>query len=112
MSDRLSPGLEAKARIQALSQKQFQAFFDEVPSTAMQRVARHLPSVDGFRKTSQAGIMRQKEALARRLSKSTAQDRDYQGLYMIWRTWIDENIADAALIQELIEDVEEAAEGK
>jgi hypothetical protein len=112
MSDRLQPGPGAKTRIQALSQKQFQAFFDEVPAAAMQRVARYLPSIDGFRKTSQAGILRQKEALARRLSKSIAQDRDYHGLYLIWRTWIDENVTNAVLIQELIDDVEEAAEGK
>jgi len=83
-----------------------------VPAAAMQRVARYLPNVDGFRKTSQAGIMRQKEGLARRLSKSTAQDRDFNGLYLIWRTWIDENVTNAVLIQELIDDVEEAAEGK
>ena len=68
MSDALTPSPDAKARIQALGQKALLAFFEEVSTAAMQQVARGLPSVDGFRKTSQAGIAKQKETLARKLS--------------------------------------------
>jgi hypothetical protein len=109
MSERLSPGPEAKARIQALSEKDFHAFFDEVPVGAMQRVARFLPSIDGFRQTSAAGITRQKAALARKLNKPNATDREFHGLYLIWRSWIDENLENAVTVQELIDHVEDAA---
>ncbi len=86
------------------------AFFDEIPAVAMQQVARFLPSIDGFRKTSQAGIAKQKEALARKLTRSGAQDRDYHGLYLIWRLWIDENFPNAQFAHELIDGVEDAAD--
>ena len=81
MSDRLSPGPDAKARFQALGEKDFQTFFEEVSAPAMQSVARYLPTVDGFRKTSLAGIAKQKTALARKLTKANANDRDFNGLY-------------------------------
>lgn len=110
MSDRIAPGPEAKARIQNLGHEKLQGFFDEIPASAMQTVARFLPGVDGFRKTSQAGIIRQKQALAQRLTRSSGQERDYYALYMIWRTWIDEHIQDPLLVQELVDDVEEAAD--
>lgn len=107
----LSPGPDAKARIQKLSQKELQEFFDEVPSAGMRFVASVLPTVDGFRPGSPAGIVRQKEALARRLIRPTANDRDFHGLYVIWRTWIGETQANAPLIQELIDKLEDAADG-
>lgn len=110
MSDRLSPGPDAKARIQKLSQKELQEFFAEVPAAGMRFVASVLPNVDGFRPGSPAGIVRQKEALARRLSRPTANDRDFHGLYVIWRTWIGETQANAPLIQELIDKLEDAAD--
>ena len=106
----LSPGPDAKARIQKLSQKELQGFFDEVPAAGMRFVASVLPTVDGFRPGSPAGIVRQKEALARRLSRPTANDRDFHGLYVIWRTWIGETQANAPLIQELIDKLEDAAD--
>ena len=68
MSDALTPSPDAKVRIQALGQNALLAFFGEVSTSAMQHVARGLPSIDGFRKTSQAGIAKQKETLARKLS--------------------------------------------
>ncbi|WP_050631120.1 hypothetical protein [Bradyrhizobium viridifuturi] len=110
MSDRLTPGPDAKTRIQAHSEADFQSFFDELPVPAMQRVARHLPRIDGFRPTSSLGIARQKTALARKLSKPNATDRDYHGLYLIWREWIYVSFKNAASIQELIDQVEEAAD--
>jgi len=110
VSDALTPGPDARARIQALGQKTLLAFFGEVPAGAMQQVARFLPSVDGFRKTSDAGIAKQKEALARKLSRSGANDRDYHGLYLIWRSWIDANFPNAELAHELIDGVEDAAD--
>lgn len=109
MSERLIPGADAKARVNALSQKELQAFFDEVPLSDMQLAARVLPSPDGFRRTSEAGIIRQKEMLARRLSRSAANDREYHGLYVIWRTWVDKRLPEASTIQGMIDDVEEAA---
>lgn len=110
MSDRLIPGREAKARIQALPEKDFQGFFDELPVDAMQRVARHLPKIDGFRPTSSLGIARQKSALARKLSRPNATDRDYHGLYLIWREWIYATFKNSATVQELIDQVEDAAD--
>jgi hypothetical protein len=110
MSERLVPGAEARARVTGLSQKELQAFFDEVPLSDMQFAARVLPSPDGFRRTSEAGIIRQKEMLARRLSRSVANDREYHGLYVIWRTWIDKRLPEATTIHGMIDDVEEAAE--
>jgi hypothetical protein len=92
-----------------LSQKELKAFFDEVPLTDMQLAARVLPSPAGFRRTSEAGIIRQKEILARRLSRSTANDRDYHGLYVVWRIWVDKWLPGGATIQGMIDDVEEAA---
>lgn len=110
MSDRLSPGPEAKARFQGLGEKEFQAFFDEIPATAMRSVAKYLPSVDGFRKTSLAGLAKQKAALARKLIKANANDRDFNGLYLIWRTWIDANFENAKAIHEVIDKLEAAAD--
>ena len=110
MSDRLSPEPDAKARFQALGEKEFQTFFDEIPAPSMQGVARYLPSVDGFRKTSSAGIAKQKAALARKLSKENANDRDFNGLYLIWRTWIDANFENPKVIHELMDKLEEAAD--
>jgi hypothetical protein len=110
MSDALTPGSDAKARIQSLGQKALIAFFEEVPAAAMQQVARLLPSVPGFRKTTQAGIAKQKECLARKLTRPSAQDRDYHGLYVIWRSWIDGNLQNAQLAHELIDAVEDAAD--
>jgi predicted nucleic acid-binding Zn-ribbon protein len=106
----LSPGPDAKARIQKLSQKELQEFFEEVPAAGMRFVASVLPTVDGFRPGSPAGIVRQKEALARRLIRPTANDRDFHGLYVIWRTWIGETQANAPLIQELIDKLEDVAD--
>lgn len=110
MSDRLIPGTEAKARIQAQPEKDFQGFFDELPVDAMQRVARHLPKIDGFRPTSSLGIARQKSALARKLSRPNATDRDFHGLYLIWREWIYATFKNSATVQELIDQVEDAAD--
>ena len=110
MSDRLSPGADAKARFQALGEKRFHSFFDEIPAPAMKSVAQYLPSVDGFRKTSLAGIAKQKAALARKLSKASANDRDFEGLYLIWRTWIDANFENPKAIHELMDKLEEAAD--
>jgi hypothetical protein len=110
VSDRLSPGPEAKARFQALGEKEYQAFFDEIPASAMRSVAKFLPSVDGFRKTSLAGITKQKTALARKLSRAGANDRDFNGLYLIWRTWIDANFENPKAIHEAMDKLEEAAD--
>lgn len=110
MSDRLSPGPEAKARFQALDEKDFGAFFDEISPTAMRKVAKYLPSVDGFRKTSHAGIAKQKVALARKLTKGTAGDRDFHGLYLIWRTWIDANFENSKTIHEAMDKLEKAVD--
>jgi chemotaxis protein histidine kinase CheA len=110
MTDRLTPSPEARSRIQQLSRKELQAFFDEVPAPAMRSLALYLPPVDGFRRGSPAGIIKQKEALARRLSRPAANEHDYNALYMVWRTWIDETQPNAPLIQTLIDELEEAAE--
>ena len=110
MSDRLSPGPDAKARFQALGEKEFHTFFEEIPAPAMQSVARYLPAVDGFRKTSLAGIAKQKTALARKLTKANANDGDFNGLYLIWRTWIDANFENPKAIHELMDKLEEAAD--
>jgi chromosome segregation ATPase len=110
MSDRLSPGPDAKARFQALAEKEFFTFFDEIPAPAMQGVAQYLPSVDGFRKTSLAGIAKQKTALARKLTKANANDRDFNGLYLIWRTWIDANFKNPKAIHKLMDELEEAVD--
>src|SRR5262245_44073277 len=110
MTDRLSPSPEARARIQQLSQKELQAFFDEVPARAMRSLAPYLPPVDGFRPGSPAGIVKQKETLARRLNRPAANENDYNALYMVWRTWIDETQPNAPLIQNLIDELEEAAD--
>jgi cytochrome c556 len=110
MSDRLQPEAEAKARIQALAEADFMSFFDELPVNATQRVARHLPKMDGFRPTSSAGIARQKSALARKLSRPSATDRDFQNLYLFWREWIYATFKNSSTVQELIDQIEEAAE--
>lgn len=110
MTDHLTPGPEARARIQQLGQKELQAFFDEVPAPAMRSLAPNLPRVDGFRRGSPAGIIKQKEALARRLSRPAANEYDYKALYMMWRAWIDETQPNAPLIQNLIDELEEAAD--
>lgn len=110
MSDRLSPGPDAKARYQALGEKELHAFFDEIPAHAMRSIAQYLPTVDGFRKTSLAGIAKQKTALARKLSKTNANDRDFNGLYLIWRTWIDTNLENPKTIHKLMDKLEEAAD--
>jgi len=109
MTDRLSPTPEAKARIQAHSEAEFLTLFNELPVDAFQRVARHLPKVDGFRPTSTAGIAKQKAALARKLSKTNATDREYYGLYLIWREWIYATFKNSATVQELIDQIEDAA---
>ena len=109
MSDRLSPGPDAKARFQALGEKDFHSFFEEISAPAMQSVARYLPTVDGFRKTSLAGIAKQKTALARKLTKANANERDFNGLYLIWRRWIDANFENPKAIHELMDKLEEAA---
>ena len=67
MTDRLIPSAEAKARIQQRSQKELLAFFAEVPAPAMRPLAPYLPRMDGFRRGSPTGIVKQKETLARRL---------------------------------------------
>jgi hypothetical protein len=54
--------------------------------------------------------LRKQTALARKLSKSSATDRDYHGLYLIWREWIYATFKNSASIQELIDQVEEAAD--
>lgn len=110
MTDRLAPGPEARARIQQFSQKELQAFLDEVPAPAIRSLAPYLPPVDGFRRGSPAGIIKQKEALARRLSRPAANEHDYKALYMVWRTWIDETQPNAPVIQILIDKIEEAAD--
>lgn len=105
MTGRLYPDPSAQARINALGQHELHAFLDEVPQSDIRRFAGNLPSVPGFRKTSEAGISRQKEALARHLSRSSASDRDYHGLYLMWRSWIDHYIPNARTIQGLIDDL-------
>jgi hypothetical protein len=109
MSQRLAPGPEARERISRLTAKEIQAFLDEVPLVDMRLAARVLPSVDGFRRTSASGIIRQKEILARRLSRSMANDRDFLGLYAIWRKWVGNHLPDAGTIHGMIDDVEETA---
>lgn len=109
MTDHLTPGAEAKARIQQFGQKELQTFFNEVPAEAMRALAPNLPHVDGFRRGSAAGISKQREALARRLSRPGANEYDYKALYLVWRAWIDETQANASLIQQLIDELEEAA---
>lgn len=110
MTDRLTPSPEAKARVQQRSQKELLAFFAEVPAPAMRPLEPYLPRVDGFRRGSPTGIVKQKETLARRLGRPTANENDYNALYMVWRAWIDETQHNAPLIQSLIEELEEAAE--
>lgn len=110
MSGRLSPGPEARARLQALGEEEFQAFFDEIPPPAMQGIAKYLPSVDGFRNTSPAGIAKQKVALARKLRKANVGDRDFNALYLIWRTWIDANFENPKVVHEVMDKLEEAAD--
>jgi hypothetical protein len=110
VSDRLSPGPDAKARFQALGDKGCLAFFDEIPAPAMQSVAKYLPSVAGFRKTSSAGIIKQKAALARNICKATANDRDFNALYLIWRTWIDAHFVKPKAIHEAMDKLEKAAD--
>ncbi len=110
MTDRLIPSSEAKARVQQLGQKELQAFFDEVPASAIRPLAAYLPPVDGFRRGSAAGIAKQKETLARRLSRPTANENDYKALYLVWRRWIDVTQSNAQLIQSLIDELEEAAD--
>lgn len=109
MTDRLIPSPEARARVKRRGQHELQAFFDEIPAPAMRPLAPYLPPVAGFRRGSPAGIVRQKEALARRLSRPTANESDYRALHMVWRTWIDETQRNAPLIQTLIDELEEAA---
>ncbi|WFU16458.1 hypothetical protein [Bradyrhizobium sp. CB3481] len=109
--DRIAPGPEAKARIQTLGEKDFLTFFDELPVAGMQRVSRLLPKIHGFRPTSSLGISQQKAALARRLSRPNASDRDFHNLYLIWREWVDAKFKNAATVQELIDQVEDAPEG-
>jgi predicted nucleic acid-binding Zn-ribbon protein len=108
----LTASPDAKARIQNLSQKELQAFIDEVPPSAMRPIASYLPRVDGFRPGSPAGIVRQKETLARRLTRSLANERDFNALYMVWRAWIDGTQEGAPLIQTLIDEIEEAADAE
>ena len=110
MTDRLIANPEAKARIQKLSQRELQGFFDEISAPAMRPLAPYLPRVDGFRRGSPTGIFKQKEALARRLNRPTANEQDFNALYMIWRAWIDETQSNAPLIQSLIDELEEAAD--
>src|SRR5262249_100723 len=99
----------AKDRLRALGEKEFQAFFDEIPENTMRSVAQYLPKVDGFRTTSPAGIAKQKAALARNLGKTNPGERDFHGLYPIWRTWMDANIENSKAIHEFIDKLEEAA---
>lgn len=110
MTDHFSPSAETKARIQQLSQKSLHAFFNEVPAEAMRSLASNMPRVDGFRRGSSAGIGKQKEALARRLSRSGANEYDYKALYLVWRAWIDATQPNAPLIQQLVDELEEAAD--
>jgi hypothetical protein len=110
MTDRIIAGPEARVRVQKLSQKELQSFFDEISAPAMRPLAPYLPQVDGFRRGSPAGIVKQMEVLARRLSLPTANEQDFKALYMVWRAWIDETQSNAPLIQSLIDELEEAAD--
>ncbi len=110
MTGHLTPGPDARARIQQVGQKELQAFFDEVPVPAMRSMVPYLPRVDGFRRGSPAGIIKQKEALARQLSRPAANEYGFRALYMMWRAWIDETQPNAPLIQNLIDELEEAAD--
>jgi hypothetical protein len=109
MTDHLTPGPEARARIQKFSLKDLQAFLEEVPAERMRALTSSLPSVDGFRRGSRAGISKQREVLAWRLRTPGANEADYKALYLVWRAWIDETQPSAPLIQELIDELEEAA---
>jgi len=105
---RLTVSPDARVRVQQRSQKELRSFFDEIPVAAMRPLVPFLPQVDGFRRGSQAGIVKQKEALVRRLNSRAANEKDYNALIMLWRTWIDETQPNAPLIQRLIDELEEA----
>jgi hypothetical protein len=105
-----TPTVEAKTRIQELGEKAIVEFIGEVKN--LPNLVQHLPTVPGFRKKSKAGIERQRQELARRLSgrsagKSGPQDKDYHGFYAIWRAWVWDKLGEPEEIDILIDVIEE-----
>jgi len=112
MSGRPHPTREAIARIQSLGEKALLDFFAEVSPNGMRELVSLLPTVDGFRKNSAAGIQQQKLALAKILIREKSANpraRQYLALYAIWRQWAAEHLAEAAAIDGLLKPVEEAS---
>ena len=110
MRKQTTPTAEAKTRIQELGEKKIVEFIGEIKN--LPNLVQHLPTVPGFRKKSKAGIERQKQELARRLSsrstgKSGPQDRDYNAFYTIWRAWVWEKLGEPEEIDVLIDTIEE-----
>jgi hypothetical protein len=110
MRRQLTPTADAKTRIQELGEKAIVEFIGEIKN--LPSLVQHLPTVPGFRKKSKAGIERQKQELARRLSsrsmgKSGPQDKDYHDFYTIWRAWVWEKLGEPEEIDILIDVIEE-----
>ena len=100
----------AKARLQKLGEPAIAEFVSDVSD--LKNLVQYLPTVPGFRKSSQAGIDRQRKELARRIcsratNKSGPEDRDYRALYVVWRAWVLERLGERKPINAAIDAIEE-----
>ncbi len=112
MAERLRPTPEAIERIRLLGEKPIISFLDDVSAPSLRSVIDFLPTVHGFRKHSEEGIKRQKQALARKLtSKTGGDDRDHRALYVMWRSWAWERLGDPENIEHLIDELEGTESG-
>lgn len=106
-----TPTADAKARWQELGEREIAQFIGEISN--LRSLVQFLPTVPGFRKMSKAGIERQKQELARRLSgrskgKSDPPDRDCRAFFAIWRGWVKEKLGEPKVIEAAIDAIEEA----
>ena len=65
----LRPSAAAIKRIAAVGETEFLAFLDEISPKGAREVANILPTIPGFRKSSESGLRQRKRKLGRRSSQ-------------------------------------------
>lgn len=102
----------ALSRIEGLGEKAIAAFFSEIPRELLKVVTGFLPPLAGFRPGTNAAVQRQLRSLARKIAahrtpKSFLRSLEETALYGLWRAWSQSQLAESAVVRELLEGLNE-----
>lgn len=113
-ADHTTYSSDALDRLKEAGEKAVLEFIADLSPKAVKDLVAYLPTVSGFRKTSNSGLEQRKKAFAKAFvsskasSKATRTKAD-QALYAFWRAWGREHLGDPILVDEAVGSVEKAA---